>query len=563
MARITFRKLALVFVSLISLAAIFSLHTSLWSRSSSRSNGVISRGTPINSLSSSLSPVRTRSVNKTGVSFHQQNELKPVAVPMGMINYDEWTCPPFVGYFVDDLRMHRYDWPEKPTVRMSSRAVRVITGHIYHFGARLYGYLHPPVTGLYWFSVNSSLSEGAYSIELWISRSSDPTKLVKRFNVTYAIEEKNCSKITNPIFIKLANQFIYYFEFHVKSFKAVLDIGVQEPIEHYKGYYKVRESGIFPWDENKYVYNNKERFGNRRITESVAQSVLLLYRKEFSKFYTNRKVKGIHYLVETKDQSYGSRFLLEMDIQLENGDTMQTSEYVYLPNKKRGRLCHTLNFQWKRNINVYIVVSVKDLGEWIKHLIHNMVDIYHATNDKHFQLVIVDYSSDDIDITKELLESSLPHWKVISLEGPFSRSAGLQAGVDYASDNNSIVMTIDMHLTLPLDFIDSVRKHTIEGKMAYAPMFFKLSEGFSENNVDGYWQIGTFGLFGMFKSDWERVGGFDVINYKYRWGGEDWDLLDRVVSIGIEVFRVRPPGLFHYYHTRAGMWGFHGNKLSC
>ena len=36
---------------------------------------------------------------------------------MGMINYDEWTCPPFVGYFVDDLRMHHHDWPEKPTVR--------------------------------------------------------------------------------------------------------------------------------------------------------------------------------------------------------------------------------------------------------------------------------------------------------------------------------------------------------------------------------------------------------------------------------------------------------------
>ena len=39
--------------------------------------------------------------------------------------------------------------------------------------------------GLYWFSVNSSSSEGAYSVELWISRSSDPTQLVKRFNLTY------------------------------------------------------------------------------------------------------------------------------------------------------------------------------------------------------------------------------------------------------------------------------------------------------------------------------------------------------------------------------------------
>ena len=92
---------------------------------------------------------------------------------------------------------------------MSSTAVHVATEHVHHFGAKLYGYLHPPVTGkqvhilskekmthliligLYWFSVNSSSSEGAYSVELWISRNSDPTKLVKRVNLTCTNEVQN------------------------------------------------------------------------------------------------------------------------------------------------------------------------------------------------------------------------------------------------------------------------------------------------------------------------------------------------------------------------------------
>ena len=52
-------------------------------------------------------------------------------------------------------------------------------------------------------------------------------------------------------------------------------------------------------------------------------------------------------------------------------------------------------------------------------------------------------------------------------------------------------------------------------------------------------------------------------------GKRKWDIhaminsFFRTVSQGIEVFRVRPPGLFHYYHTRAGMWGIRGNKDGC
>ena len=75
----------------------------------------------------------------------------------------------------------------------------------------------------------------------------------------------------------------------------------------------------------------------------------------------NEKVKevvGLHYLEETPNKNDGSRFLLEMDVKLKESpeEVVRTSEYVYL---KEGstQLCHTSNFQWRKNTKVYFVVS--------------------------------------------------------------------------------------------------------------------------------------------------------------------------------------------------------------
>ena len=48
--------------------------------------------------------------------------------------------------------------------------------------------------------------------------------------------------------------------------------------------------------------------------------------------------------------------------------------------------------------------------------------------------------------------------------------------------------------------------------------------------------------------------GMNVKEFKYKWGGEDWDLLDRVVNAQLEVERIKYPGLYHHYHTKQKMW---------
>ena len=75
-----------------------------------------------------------------------------------------------------------------------------------------------------------------------------------------------------------------------------------------------------------------------------------------SKKQTGRVSQLIN-LEETKNGEQGSRFLLELMIELHNpSELINTSEYVFLP-KGEDRLCHTSNFQWKTKVDVHLVVT--------------------------------------------------------------------------------------------------------------------------------------------------------------------------------------------------------------
>jgi hypothetical protein len=80
----------------------------------------------------------------------------------------------------------------------------------------------------------------------------------------------------------------------------------------------------------------------------------------------------------------------------------------------------------------------------------------------------------------------------------------------------------------------------------------------------GYWENAGYGLFSMYKSDWIAVGGWNTVKFKYKWGGEDVDLYQRTRAHRYGVHRCRPPGLFHYFHFKDGMWDNNStNKFNC
>ncbi|XP_036390657.1 N-acetyl-beta-glucosaminyl-glycoprotein 4-beta-N-acetylgalactosaminyltransferase 1 [Megalops cyprinoides] len=356
--------------------------------------------------------------------------------------------------------------------------------------------------------------------------------------------------------------------------------------------------------------------GNLQLAESEVVDVLAQYMEKLNErnggIYTLLRIINVE---KRRDSARGNRYLVELELTERGKRVVRLSEYIYLllhrgrvedsPENGEGLttsapapatttttttaaaapaagpaahstqiratthwgmayvrplLCQPVMLQWRRDVMVHFVVPVKNQARWVQQFITDMELLHHETKDDNFSIIIVDFESEDMDVEQALRDSKVPRYEYLRREGNFERSAGLQIGVDTIEDSHSIVFLCDLHIHFPLNILESIRKHCVEGRLAFAPIVMRLGCGSSPQEPDGYWEVNGFGLFGIYKSDFDKIGGMNTEEFKDRWGGEDWELLDRVLQNGLEVERLRLRNFFHYYHSKRGMWNAQAKK---
>uniref|UniRef100_A0A671XSY8 Beta-1,4-N-acetylgalactosaminyltransferase n=1 Tax=Sparus aurata TaxID=8175 RepID=A0A671XSY8_SPAAU len=332
--------------------------------------------------------------------------------------------------------------------------------------------------------------------------------------------------------------------------------------------------------------------GNLQLAESEVVDVLAQYMEKLNErnggIYTLLRIINVE---KRRDSARGNRYLVELELMERGRSVVRLSEYIYLllHRSRQGEeslentdsapasapasapsaattayakplLCQPVMLQWRKDVMVHFVVPVKNQARWVQQFISDMENLHRQTKDDNFSIIIVDFESEDMDVEQALRESSVPRYEYLRREGNFERSAGLQIGVDTIEDSHSIVFLCDLHIHFPLNILESIRKHSVEGRLAFAPIVMRLGCGSSPHEPDGYWEVNGFGLFGIYKSDFDKIGGMNTEEFKDRWGGEDWELLDRVLQNGLEVERLRLRNFFHYYHSKRGMWNAQNKK---
>ena len=164
-------------------------------------------------------------------------------------------------------------------------------------------------------------------------------------------------------------------------------------------------------------------------------------------------------MIQKSDPPHGDRFFVDVEVGLvDTNQSYRLSEHVY-QTTTNSSLCLPEGINWNSNATVYFILPVKNQGKWVHHFINQVSERSLLTGDTNFHVMVVDFDSQDIDLGKTFNTSLLrSRHTVIKKIGKFYKTLALNEAADRVPSPHDILFLFDLHIDVPADILDSVRK---------------------------------------------------------------------------------------------------------
>lgn len=221
--------------------------------------------------------------------------------------------------------------------------------------------------------------------------------------------------------------------------------------------------------------------------------------------------------------------------------------------------------------NVHMILPISGRFKIFKRFLEMYEDVCLKNNDNTYLYVILyknEAAPQDFQNTLYLINEIKKKYfysriSIVTIEEHFSRGKALQHGVNQVNEDD-LMLFIDVDMIFTKESLERIRKNTIYNKTIYFPIVYsqynpKLlnvtypveeysvytrADFINENR--GFWRQFGFGIVSLYKSDYNKIGGFNLMITG--WGFEDVTFYDNVVKSNLKIVRCADPGLVHVYH---------------